>query len=262
MLNQTDEDTMLFLELFTRELILNSRTKESPEQIKEKTLKKKIQKEIKITPLVASEFNIQEEIVPENLTVYKKPVEYRIKEVNLPKIVPPKEFKEIAQPKVARPNKTRRIIPTGGITQSQYPPPKIKRAPLKVQIKRNFTTPIKTQAPHIPSATVGPAPGMEVDLGKLNMLATDKWVTVIECQGPEKFVLVKKTGKVNLTQIKLSQEEINNIISAFSEKARIPVMDGVFKAIVGDISINAIITNSICSRFMIYKKSLYSFLEQ
>jgi len=258
MLNQPTEDMVLFLELFTKELIINSRTKEVQEPIKERAAFNKVRKEEKITPLIASEFSMQEETI-QNLSHYKNPTaEAEIKPAGLPKITVPKEFIAAAQPRVLK----TKIMPSRKITAPQSAFPAVRRITPKVQIKRNFTTPIKTQAVHVPSQPISPIPGMEIDLGKLNILAKDKEVTVIECQGPEKFVIVKKAGGVNLTHIKLSQEDINNIIRAFSDKARIPLIDGVFKAIIGELSINAIITNAVCNRFMIYKKSPYSFLDQ
>jgi len=139
-----------------------------------------------------------------------------------------------------------------------FPAPKRVLIPLK----RNFTMPIKTQVPHLPSQVTGQAFGIEIDLGKVSTLALDKEVTVIECPGPEKFMLVKKAGKINLTKIKLSQKEMESIIQAFSEKSRIPLMDGIFKSLVGEMSINAIIADSIVHRFIIYKKSPYSAIEQ
>ncbi|OGJ16940.1 hypothetical protein A3K73_00970 [Candidatus Pacearchaeota archaeon RBG_13_36_9] len=285
MLNEPTEDMVLFLELFTKELIIHSRTKNESQEIKERAVINKVQKEVKTTPLIASEFNTQEE-ASLNPPIYRKLIaEAGIKpEVNLPKITVPKEFKVAAQPKVFKLRKTMRHqrsflgssekseveknfsdikrIPSRKIIPPQPLFQKTQRVTPKVQLKRNFTSQIKTKAIHLPSQIIVPVPGMEVNLGKLNILATDKGVTVIECPGPEKFVLVKKTGRTNLTQIKLSQEDINNIINEFSEKTRIPLMDGIFKAIIGEISINAIITDSICSRFMIYKKSPYSFLYQ
>jgi len=270
MLNQISiEDRALFLELFTKELIIHSKTKKEsePEPVKEKTVKKKkSSEELKINPLIASEFNIQEEINNSNQAIYNEQ-DTRDKmrlELNLPEITPTQEFKkEIAQVKAAKTYKAKKMMPPSRKTmQPLHFFPKTRRVSQPpTQLKSSFTTSINTQNPHIPSTIIAPIPGIEIDLGKLNMLAIDKGITVIECPGPEKFVLVKKTGKVNLTRIKLSQEEINSIISAFSEKARIPLIEGVFKAIVGEISINAIITDSLCHRFMIYKKSPYSLIE-
>jgi len=104
-----------------------------------------------------------------------------------------------------------------------------------------------------------PAEG-EVNLGKLNLLSKDKAVTMIECAGPGKFIIIKRAGQIKLTKITLAQEEINGIIENFSERARIPIVGGVFKVSVENLTITAVISEFVGSRFIIYKSSPYSLI--
>ncbi len=88
-------------------------------------------------------------------------------------------------------------------------------------------------------------------LGKLENLLQDNMIQAIECLGPGKNILVKKLNRVNVTKISLSQEEINAVISEFSNKAKIPLLGGILKAAVGDLLISAVTSDFAGSRFII-----------
>jgi len=77
-------------------------------------------------------------------------------------------------------------------------------------------------------------------LGKLTSLVLDPGVINIECPGPEKYVSIKKMGKIMITKIILSKEEIQEIINSFSRESRIPIISGVFKAITSNMIITSI----------------------
>ena len=105
-------------------------------------------------------------------------------------------------------------------------------------------------------------PAGEINLGKLNVLLKDNAIATMECPGPERFVTVRRAGQINLTKITLSQKEINDIISGFSEVTRIPIIGGIFRASVGELTIVAVISEFVGSRFIIYKASPYALLDQ
>lgn len=93
----------------------------------------------------------------------------------------------------------------------------------------------------------------KVDIGKLNTLVRDPLVRIIECNGPnEKIVVIGTMGRKN-TKIILNKEEIENIIRKFSEAAKIPVHEGIFKVVVGRMILNAIVSEVIGSKFIIRK---------
>lgn len=90
-------------------------------------------------------------------------------------------------------------------------------------------------------------------LGKLDLLLKDNMIQTLECPGPGKNILVKKLNKINVTKITLSQEEINAIITEFSNKAKIPLLGGILKTAIGNMLISAITSDFAGSRFIINK---------
>lgn len=91
-------------------------------------------------------------------------------------------------------------------------------------------------------------------LSKLNFLIADPSVFSIECPGPDKLIVVNKQGMVQATNIMLSKEEIDRIISEFSERTRIPIIQGTFKAVSGKLLITAVISEFVGTRFIIQKR--------
>ncbi|MCX6747128.1 MAG: hypothetical protein NTU63_03275 [Candidatus Pacearchaeota archaeon] len=93
----------------------------------------------------------------------------------------------------------------------------------------------------------------EIDLGKLNPLVKDPAVKVIECNGPEEYVLVGGTMGTKPTDILLSKEELTEIINKFSEFSKIPVQEGVYKVVAGGLILSAVVSEVIGSKFIIKK---------
>ncbi|MEK6894280.1 MAG: hypothetical protein AABX10_02355 [Nanoarchaeota archaeon] len=89
---------------------------------------------------------------------------------------------------------------------------------------------------------------------KLNTLIKDPYVNEIECNGSESNLSVKKAGMNQNTQINLSIEEIYDIIAEFSQRTRIPVINGRIKAALNDLVITAVLSESLGPRFIIQKK--------
>jgi len=217
------QNRTLFLRLFTQELVINSKQKIVIE--KEIEQKEKMQP---IPPILEKE---------------------QIKEIPLAET---KSFiPSILQPSQPPPQRTpmRHITKPTAKPLRFRPSPQISPLQLQPRIQPKTATPV--------SAAIG-----EANLGKLNVFLQDNAITEIECPGPGKSVIVKKAGQVNLTRITLSQAEINEVIENFSEKARIPVIKGIFKASIANLTIIAIISEFVGSRFIIYKASPYSLLEQ
>ncbi len=90
---------------------------------------------------------------------------------------------------------------------------------------------------------------------KLNFLIKDPAVTEIECTGSDNQLLVKKAGAVQRTRVRLSIEEIYELIAEFSQKARIPVIEGTFKAALNNLIITAILSETLGPRFILQKKN-------
>lgn len=100
----------------------------------------------------------------------------------------------------------------------------------------------------------------QIELGKLNPLTADNEITKIECQGAGMPILVTKASKINQTNIILTQQDIDNIIQEFSEKAKIPLISGVFRAAAGNLAISAIISEFTGSKFIIFRKTPYALI--
>jgi len=99
-----------------------------------------------------------------------------------------------------------------------------------------------------------PIPGAkEISLGKLDPLLQDPRVRVIECNGPGQDVLVVGGMGTKPTGIILSSEEIEEVINRFSQAAKIPVFEGVFKVVVGKYIFLAVISEIVGSKFTIRK---------
>lgn len=90
---------------------------------------------------------------------------------------------------------------------------------------------------------------------KLNFLIRDPAVTELECAGSDKPILVKKAGVVQRTKVILSIEEIYELIAEFSQKTKIPVIEGTFKAALDNLILTAILSETLGPRFILQKKN-------
>jgi hypothetical protein len=87
------------------------------------------------------------------------------------------------------------------------------------------------------------------ELGKITKFAMDKMISLIECQGPDVPLRIKKENHLFSTDIKLSESEIKEIVDLFSKEARTPVSP-VFTASARKFSMTAILSD-YGSRFII-----------
>ncbi len=93
-------------------------------------------------------------------------------------------------------------------------------------------------------------PDTKAGLIQIRQLIKDHAVTYISCPGPLRPIAIRKMGAVETVSIVLDEQGISQVIKEFSEASRIPYMEGLFKAVVGDLMITAVITE-IGSRFTI-----------
>jgi hypothetical protein len=130
----------------------------------------------------------------------------------------------------------RRIIPIQTVKPAQ---------PIKsIQVKEIQTNqPLNNESNNID--------GME----KISPLINDPMVQLIDCPGPEKIVSITSFGQIKTTGIILSKEEIDQILQNFSDKSRIPLIPGVFKALIENLSVTAVISELLGNRFVIQKRS-------
>ncbi len=97
-----------------------------------------------------------------------------------------------------------------------------------------------------------PTAGIEIDLFKLNSLIKDPAVRIIEVN-PDEKVIVTGTMGTKSTDIILNKEDIVRIISKFSEISKIPITEGIYRVVVGNLILSAIISEVIGSKFLIRK---------
>jgi len=169
------------------------------------------------------------------------------------------------------------FTPAVGYVQSKTPAP--LRAPFEIprrieitekrmpevrmhKLPPRFQMPVQPQNPVLQTITPSPQPlPAGFSLGKIDPLIYDNRITTIECPGPGKFILTKTAGNINITRISLGEEEIKIMIQEFSRQAKIPIITGLFKAVVGNLVITAVISDFVGSRFIINKYTPYSLLE-
>jgi hypothetical protein len=166
------------------------------------------------------------------------------------KIEIPKKAKPIQPITQAIPGMTRSII-------SKHP----KQEPAPRQIQKPTPTPPKqTPLKQTPTLQTRPMPRIpqtlgeptsELNVGKIKELIDNPSVQVIECQGTKKKIIIKKNNQTMKSDITLNKKEINEIINEFSDKARIPLIEGMLRARVGSLHISAIVSKIASSKFII-----------
>jgi len=95
------------------------------------------------------------------------------------------------------------------------------------------------------------------EFGQITSLISNPDVYFIECSGARQPIKVMVGGQKRLTQIILSEEEINIILENISKKLHLPLSEGVFRAAVDNFTINAVISKIIGSKFVIKKQVNY-----
>lgn len=137
----------------------------------------------------------------------------------------------------------------------QSMPPQLPQMPRPLNYQQASATPFSAmQPPKIaPQPTPSSGKSGSVNLGKVTSLLRDPSVFSVECPGPTKNVLVNRAGSIQTTPLTLTKEEINSIMENVSEKTRIPLMSGIFKAAYQDIIITAVVSDFVGTRFIIQK---------
>ena len=93
----------------------------------------------------------------------------------------------------------------------------------------------------------------DIDFGNLTPLIQNATITMIECPGANKNIIYRTYNVRRASNIILSQAELQNLIMQFSNKAKIPIQNGLFRAWVDRFLISAVIANRLVSSFIIQK---------
>ncbi len=128
--------------------------------------------------------------------------------------------------------------------------------PLKFRIKKTPVLRIPETALPPTVSHIMPVPtAEEIDIGKLNALVRDPIVRVMECNGPDENIFVMGIMGRKPTPIKLSKEEMQEILERFSSATKIPITEGLFKAAIGTLVLSAVISEIAGIKFIIRKIS-------
>ncbi len=145
--------------------------------------------------------------------------------------------------------------------KSSYSTPIKPTFHLKSVPKKIAKTPRPIMTPQMQhNLTTGEVRSADKLMVEINKLIDDKNVQMIECPGPGRNVLVKVRNKVNVTKLKLNEAEIKNVITYFSDYARIPIVGGILKTSVDQLMISAVISEYAGSRFIINKRNPYDLI--
>lgn len=88
---------------------------------------------------------------------------------------------------------------------------------------------------------------------KLNSLIDDRYVSEIECVNSDTPLTVKKFGAIQKTGVRLSIDEIYELVAEFSQKTRIPVIEGRIRAALNNLVISANLSGKLGPSFIIQK---------
>ncbi len=88
---------------------------------------------------------------------------------------------------------------------------------------------------------------------KLDGLLDNPAVSLIEVYGPDKPLGVIMNRQKQKTRIVLNRKEIKDFLEKIAAEARIPLIEGVFRAAVDNFVVNAIVNEDIGSRFVLRK---------
>ena len=153
-------------------------------------------------------------------------------------------------------------------------PPKIMypSTPTPLPVKKLLVQPSQTvpqtifELPEMTAPKIQPTPALsnvqlkELYHGKLTGLLNDPSVLSIECVGQNVPLNIFRGGQKQRTKIILTKQEIDNLLNEVSKQSKIPLGEGVFRVIVNNLMINAVISDLIGTRFVI--KKLFSMNNQ
>jgi len=249
MLKQTSKSfRRVFILEFTKELVKNT------EKYKKLTIKSKIKKTLK----AEEEKHKTEKIIKEGILLKKEvPQKEQLKQIVHEKIKG--ENKRISQLKKEEPPWISSVesIKREFRKESKHPSASSRQAAITAKRPpRFFLPPLRIPEPPLPETVryIRPVPvHREIDLGKLNPLINDPFVKIIECFSPDQKIVVSGVMGRKNTSVILTKEEIDEVITKFSEASRIPVNEGIFNVAFGRLHLSSINSEITSPKFVIRK---------
>lgn len=93
-----------------------------------------------------------------------------------------------------------------------------------------------------------------ISTAKLTPLLLDPSVASIECSGHDKPLMLMRSGIAQTSLVVLNIKEIDELLKEISGKTRIPLLPGLFRALLGNLLVTAVISEQVGSRFFIQKR--------
>lgn len=165
-------------------------------------------------------------------------VEQEKEKIRLLKKIPPQRENQQLSPSI--------MPKSNQIVKSPFSPQK------RIQTEMSMSEKIVPMT--LPSVLPQLMPG-EIESGKMIFFLRDPSIDYIECLGEDQEIIIKKSGKKMKTPVTLTNEEINHIINSFSEKTRIPLIEGLLHARYRNLEISSVSSENLGSRFIIRKIS-------
>ncbi len=138
-------------------------------------------------------------------------------------------------------------------TQTSQPQILQTPTPLISQIQKPTQLPQLPRTPSVQEVKLQARPEDINFFGKIQELINDHLVTYIECPGENKNIIIRKAGATVTIPITLKNDEELVIIKSFSEKARIPLIEGMLDARIANLEISAVVSETAGSSFIIRK---------
>jgi hypothetical protein len=151
-----------------------------------------------------------------------------------------------------------RIIPPKPLAPQKILTQKEPQKPLPLKVTANPLPPVQeyhtiTPPKVTPTPSINNLPLNELYRGKLSGLLADPSVVSIECTGHDVPINIFRAGQKQRTRIILSKTEIDRLLNEISKQVQIPLSDGIFRVIVNNLMINAVISELVGTRFVIKK---------
>lgn len=90
-------------------------------------------------------------------------------------------------------------------------------------------------------------------LGKIDKYLNDPSIKEIECNGPDKPLLVYKNGKLETVEQKLTEEEIKSIIEQLVKLSKVPMNRNIVHGSHEGYEFTGVVSEFVGSRFLIRK---------
>jgi hypothetical protein len=170
-------------------------------------------------------------------------------------------LKNIDSGKIVGEVMVKKIKPVNFEYQNDAERKKIRKIP--IHLTRGLAKPVSLKNVFLGKKRKSVRPvNVQFGMKNINKLLRDNSIQSIECPGPGKNLIVKRNNKINVTKMIFGSVQIKEVMDYFSMQARIPVVQGILKAAVGDLVISAVSSKFVGSRFIITRKTPYSLIER